>query len=539
VGASYVRPMTQTKSRPDVAGGGQDSGVSAETLRSISTPDRVETRLGTLEFVDGAPTTATSATLYDNLDFMHGVEAFINSFPAASLAAMRQGFLDIGIQDNDVLAFPEMLDSASLFLTANADSMYFWSFLDLTNGPVVLELPALGPPTGILGVVDDMWFGWVTDTGLPGPDRGHGGRYLIVGPGYDGPLPEGGFFVSHCRTTRAIWVGRGFMVDNDPTLAVETIRNGLRIYPYQPGGVGTSVASFLAGAAPFAPATEPAPPRFVDAVHLSMNTVPPNDDSYWELINEVVQTEPAGAGDSEILGLLNSVGIVKGKPFAPDTRMRKILREAVAVGNATARTVSWDPRAQEGWAHYPGSQWFNMLFEGGYEFLTPPPKITANGVEKFPSDGARKINSRIAFFYPYTFITPAMCMRLTGIGSQYLVAMRGADGEYLDGNRTYRITLPPGIPQSRFWSVILYDNQTRSMLQTDQFLPNLGSQTGTVQTNPDGTTDVYIGPAAPAGKESNWLQTIPGRGFFTVLRLYNPLQAFFDETWRPSEIEPT
>lgn len=513
-------------------------GVSAETLRSISTPDRVESRLGTLEFVDGAPTKATSAVLYDNLDFMHGVEAFINSFPAASLAAMRRGFLSIGVEDNDVLAFPELMDSASLFLTANADSMYFIAFLDLTNGPMVLDVPALGPPTGILGAVDDMFFGWVTDTGLPGPDRGEGGKYLIVGPGYDGPLPDGGYFVSHCRTMRAIWFGRAFKVANDPAPAVAVIRNGLRIHPYQPGGAGTSVATLLRGAGPFAPSTEPPPTRFVDAVHQPVNTIPPNDDSYWDLINEVVQTEPAGAGDPETLGLLASVGIVKGQPFAPDTRMRKILSEAVAVGNATARTVSFDPRDQEGWAYYPGSAWFNMLFEGGYEFLTPPPMITANGVEQFPSDGARKINARIAFFYPYTGITPAMCMRLTGIGSQYLIAMRGGDGEYLDGNRNYRITLPPGIPESRFWSVILYDNQTRSMLQTDQPMPSLGSQTGTVETNSDGSTDVYIGPTAPDGKESNWLQTIPGKGFFTVIRLYSPLQSFFDKTWRPSEIEP-
>jgi hypothetical protein len=516
----------------------EGEGVAPETLKSISTPDVVESRLGRLEFRDGAPSEATSELLYEHLDFMHGVEAFINCLPAASLAAMRRGFLSIGVEDNDVLAFPELMDSESLFLTANADSMYFISFLDLTNGPMVVELPALGPPTGILGAVDDMWFRWLTDTGLSGPDRGHGGRYLIVGPDYDGPLPEDGFFVSHSRTVRAVWFGRAFMVDLDPTPAVDVIRNGLRIYPYQPGGLGTSVATFLAGEGPFVPEAEPPPTRFVDAVQRSFNTIVPNDDSYWELIDEVVQTEPAGAADPEFLGLLASVGIVKGQAFAPDARMRKILSEAVVVGNATARTVSFDPREKENWAFYPGSAWFNMLFEGGYEFLDPPPTITAHGVVQARSDGARKINARTAFFYPYTAITPAMCMRLTGIGSQYLMAMRGGDGEFLDGARNYRITLPPDIPESRFWSLILYDRQTRSMLQTDQRMPNLGSQTGTVETNPDGSTDIYIGPTAPDGKESNWLQTVPGKGFFTALRLYNPLQSFFDKTWRPSEIEP-
>jgi hypothetical protein len=210
----------------------------------------------------------------------------------------------------------------------------------------------------------------------------------------------------------------------------------------------------------------------------------------------------------------------------------------VTVGNATARTLSFAPREAEGWAYYPGSQWMNMLFSGGYEFLTPPGEVTPDGVVPVLGNGARKLNARIAFFYPYTGITPAMCMRLTGIGSQYLIAMRDANGEFLDGARDYRITLPPDIPQSRFWSVILYDRQTRSMLQTDQPKPSFGSQSGTVQTSPDGTTTVHIGPTAPAGAESNWLQSIPGKGHFVVLRFYNPLQSFFDKSWRPSEIEP-
>ena len=151
-------------------------------------------------------------------------------------------------------------------------------------------------------------------------------------------------------------------------------------------------------------------------------------------------------------------------------------------------------------AYYPGSAWFNMLWVGGYEFLDPPPEITAEGVRQSPSDGARKLNSRIVFFYPATGITPAMCMRLTGIGSQYLMASRDADGEFLDGARDYRLNLPADIPESRFWSVMLYDRQTRSMLQTDQPLPSLGSQSGTVEQNADGSTDIYFGPEAP-GRE--------------------------------------
>ena len=191
------------------------NGVSAEALASISTPDVVDSRLGPLHFTDGAPSSATAELLYDHLDFMHGVEAFIGAFPGASLQAMHEGFKGLGVEDNAVLIYSDLMDSASLFLTANCDTIYFITFLDLSNGPVVLSLPPLGPPTGILGAVDDMWFGWVTDLGVPGPDRGEGGQYLLVGPGYDGPLPDSGFHVSHSRTSTVVAFGRAFMVDND------------------------------------------------------------------------------------------------------------------------------------------------------------------------------------------------------------------------------------------------------------------------------------------------------------------------------------
>ena len=204
---------------------------------------------------------------------------------------------------------------------------------------MVIEVPVMPAPSAILGTIDDMWFRWVTDVGLPGPDRGEGGRYLLVGPGYHGPLPDSGFHVSHVPTTRATLIGRAFMIDNDPAPAVAAVKAGVRVYPYTPGAMGTAVASFLAGRAPLAGAAERPETRFVDAVHLEINTVTPNDFSFWETIDELVQEEPAGAGDPEVLGQLAAVGIRKGQPFAPDERLRKILEDAVAVGNATARTV--------------------------------------------------------------------------------------------------------------------------------------------------------------------------------------------------------
>jgi hypothetical protein len=512
--------------------------ATADTLASITTPDTVETRLGTLDFDDGAPSAATAELLYDNLDFMNGVQAYLGAIPGASLAAMRRGFKSAGVEDNSFTLFPELMDSASVFLTGNCDTVYSWGFVDLSDGPMVIDVPPIEAPSGLLGTIDDMWFRWVTDIGLPGPDRGAGGRYLIVGPGYDGPLPDSGFHVFHARTRRVTVIVRAFMVDNDSAVPVEAIRSGLRVSPYVAGAQGTAVGSFLAGHAPLGVAKPVPETHFVEASGLSFNTVFPSDYSFWETIDELVQEEPPEAGDPELLGLLAAVGIVHGKAFEPNERMRKILEDAAAVGNATARTVTFAARPEEGFAFYPDSQWSSALFIGGYQFLDPPPQITANGpVAAGPSDGARKIDSRTNFFYMATGTTPAMCMRLTGIGSQYIYAMRDGDGNYFDGGRNYRVTLPADIPESRFWSLILYDRQTRSMLQTDQHLPDVGSQSGRVETNPDGTTDIYFGPVAPEGKENNWLQTVPGKGWWTILRLYNPLQPFFDKTWRPSEIE--
>jgi hypothetical protein len=514
------------------------SRESSMDMTSYSTPDRVESRLGTLEFTDGTPSDATAALLYDHLDFLHGVQAFLGSLRGASIAAVRRGHLSKGVEDNSFLLFSDLMDSTSLFLTANCDTVYFWGFIDLSDGPMVIDVPALGAPSGLLGTIDDMWFNWVTDVGLPGPDRGEGGRYLIAGPGYDGPLPDSGYHVFHARTTRVTLIGRGFMVDNDPKIPVEAITDGIRVHQYIPGAHGTAVGSFLAGRAPLGTPQPVSETRFVEATGMEINTLFPNDFSYWELVNELVQQEPPEGGDPELLGLLAAVGIVHGKPFVPDDRMRRILEEAVVVGNATARTLTFAARPEEGFGFYEDSQWQSALFVGGYQFLDPPPEITPQGVVAVPSDGARKLNAATNFFYMATGITPAMCMRLTGIGSQYLFAMRDSEGNYLDGARDYRLTLPPDVPESRFWSVLMYDNQTRSMLQTDQQFPRLGSQSGTVEANSDGSIDIYFGPEAPQGHENNWLQTVPGKGWWTILRLYNPLQPFFDKSWRPSEIEP-
>jgi hypothetical protein len=509
---------------------------SAAIPSAITTPDKVDSRIGPLDFTDGMPSRATLDKVYDNLDFTHAFEAFVNTMQGVNAAAIQKGFLDIGVKDNEVLVFSKLMDANSLFLTANADTVYFVGGIDLSKGPMVLETPPKA-----LGTIDDAWWRWVIDFGAPGPDRGEGGKYLILPPGYDGPLPQGGFYVSRARTTRVLLLGRMFMENDDPAPAVELIRKFTKIYPYAAGGVGTSVAEFLDGKARLGQVAPPPETVFHEGSGVVMNTIPPNDFSFYEMLDEVVQREPATALDPELMGPLAAIGIVKGKPFAPDARMKRILTEALAVANATSRSLLLSPRAAD-WFYYPDSAWMNPLFISGYQFETPIPMITPEGVKPFPPTGYRTLDARSAFFYGITGITPAMSMRLPGIGSQYLFATMDANKASFDGAKTYKVRLPKGIPEAKFWSFTLYDNQTRSMLATPQRYPRAGSQSypsPAAEPDADGSVTIYFGPAQPAGiKRGNWIQTVPGKGWFTILRLYSPLEPFFTKQWRPSEIQP-
>jgi hypothetical protein len=509
---------------------------AAEIPPSLTTPDKVETRIGTLDFKDGLPSKATLDKVYDNLDFTYAYRAFMDNLRGVSIHALRKGMMNIGMKENEVLVYSELMDAKSLFLTANADTIYVMGFLDLTNGPVVLETPPK-----FLGAVQDAWFRWVTDVGLPGPDRGEGGKYLIVGPDYTGPLPDGGFFVARARTNTIVWFGRSFLENHsDPKPVVEGIRKFTKVYPYEAGGVGTSLAEFLTGKTALGRVTPPPATVFHEGSGKVMNTLPPNDWTFYEMLNEIVQKEPATALDPELMGPVAALGIVKGKPFAPDARMKKIMTEALALANATSRSLFMNPR-DPSWFYYPGSSWSNLLFQTGYEFETQIPQITKEGVKPYPPTGYRTMDARTYFFYGITGITPAMAMRLTNVGSQYLLAMVDAQKNYFDGAKTYKCTLPKDVPESNFWSFTVYDNMTRSMLETPQRFPRAGSQSypsPAAEASADGSTTVYFSPKQPDGvKRGNWIQTDPNKGWFVILRLYSPLEPFFTKAWRPSEVE--
>jgi hypothetical protein len=494
-------PICASLARPDGATGDSQTPpkmkMTTDIPPQITTPDSVDTRLGTLKFFDGFPDDATVEKVMDNLDFSRGVQTYLTGLPGASLVGMREGLHGLGANNSTVVIFEQLMDSKALWLTPNTDSIYFGTWLDLHDGPLVIE-----SPPKVLAFLDDFWFHYIIDIGNAGPDKGAGGKFLVLPPDYKGEIPEG-YFVAKSRTYGVWFVGRGFKVNGDPAPAVESIKKSLRIYP-------------------LAQASNPPETKFINVSGIPHNTIHANDFGFYEELNQIVQEEPANSLDPVSLGLFASIGIEKGKPFSPDARMKKILVEAAAVGNATARALTFRSRVKETY-YYPNSAWCVPIVGGSYLFESQP--------------GVYDADVATFMFYYATGITPAMFNNYVGVGSKYALAFVDADGKPFDGSKTYKLHLPPNIPAKDFWSIVVYDNQTRSELQTDQQFPTVGSEKQGIVANPDTSVDVYFGPTAPVGHEANWVQTIPGKGWNTILRLYGPLQSWYDKTWKPGEIE--
>ncbi|MHC4289872.1 MAG: DUF1254 domain-containing protein [Planctomycetota bacterium] len=474
--------------------------MTTEIPEGIATPDKLKTRIGTLRSIDGVPDKETAQLIYDNLDFHNGVQAFLSGIQIASMSAMRKGILEYGPPNTTTLLFEELMDSKALFLTPNTTSVYMVSWLELKDEPMVIETPP-----DVLGIIDDHWFHYVADFGRLGPDKNKGGKFLVIPPGYEGEIPEG-YLVTRTNTYGNWVIWRGFQVDGSPKPAIETTKKVFRIYPLS---------------------QKDNPPK-MNFVHVSgkpINTIHRMDFEIYNEINEVVQAEPSMGQDPEILGVLASIGIKKGQPFKPDARMKKILAEAADVGAATVRTIISQPR-NEGFYVYPGKStvWINPFeaTQGSHEFLV---------------DGVRQLDARAGFHFYATGITPAMTFKIIGKGSKYAAAYTDADGNLLDGSKTYKVHVPANPPAKDFWSFTLYDNQTRSMLQTDERFPGIDNNKPGMMQNADGSWDIYFGPKAPKGKENNWVQTIPGKGWNMLWRVYGPLEPWFDKTWRPGEIE--
>ena len=467
--------------------------MTTDMPAGILTADQIDSRIGELVSVDGVPTVETTDLIYDNLDYMRGVQAFLSGIQIASMDAMRKGIEEFGPANKTVLLFEDLMDSKALWLTPNTTSVYMTMWLQLDDEPYVLETPP-----DVLGIIDNHWFKYVADFGRLGEDRNKGAKFLIVPPGYEGELPSEGYIIKH-TTTYGNWViWRGFQKDGSPKPAIDMTKKVFKAYPLSQKNDIPEL-------------------NFVNVSGVFNNTIHNMDVTMFDEMNEVVQSEPSEGQNPEILGTFASIGMIKGKDFDPDARMHKILEDAAEVGSVTVRTLMSRPR-DIGFYIFPGKSmvWTVPFVGGSHDFIV---------------DGAQLLDARAAFHFYATGITPAMAKKFIGAGSQYAAAYLDKDEIALDGAKTYKVNVPVNVPAKDFWSFTLYDNQTRAMLQTDQRFPGVDMNKKGLIVNEDGSVDVYFGPTAPEGQENNWIQTIPGRGWNMLFRLYGPLEPWFAKEW--------
>ncbi len=476
-----------------------ESAREARKTKAASIPDQVQTVAGELKFFDGVPVGNTNDLVYDYLDRARALGVYLDNVGAVSIYCVLQGMAEQGADaPNKIAIWEQLMDSRTPVITSNTSTMYAYAPTDLANdGPTVIEIPP-----GMLGFLDDAWQRFVGNMGVTGPDKGKGGKYLVLPPGYRGEVPDG-YFVLRPSTNRNFLFLRG-SIKNGLKAAVENFKSGLRIYPLKD-------------------AANPSPTEFINMSGRSFSTIFPSNLEYFEVLDNIVQHEPIDAVGPEVRGYLSAIGIVKGKPFDPDPRMKKLLAEAAVLGNAAGRAITYDPRIT-GVYIYPGtkSNWVTAY---------------AHKNTSFEADGTMNLDARVLFYYNAGGVTPAMATPHVGEGSDYALAFLDGEDRPFDGSKTYKLHLPPDVPVNNFWAVTLYDTQTRTQLQTSQLFPTVGSQTKGMRKNADGSYDVYFSPTAREGEDGRWLQTVPGKSWFVILRMYGPLEPWFDKSWRPGDIE--
>jgi hypothetical protein len=475
--------------------------------------------LANLPFENDYPTKETTRTLDEELYFQRAVQTYLWALPAVNMYAMKEGQArTFGEGYNVFVVFEHRLKANTVITTPNSDVMYGLGFLDLgESGPMIFDAPP-----GLQALIDDFWhrpiegpeidgIQYLADIGLPGPDKGEGGKYLILPPGYEGKVDESEYFVYRSRTNGVFVFTRSFFDDaSDLQPAVDNAEQ-IRIYP-------------LSG--------EAKPMDFKHASEVSSDYLFARDASYFEMLSRFIQSDIVDDVDPYMHGVLASLGIAKGKTFAPDMRQRELLDAAALTAWKMAKNIAANSDREDKGIWWKDRQWVAHGKTELGDFM----HVVLNEEFSDRTTGHTNVNALAHMFINHYSISTAMISSRVGIGAKYAGAYKDSDGDFLIGDRTYEVTLPADVPAKLFWSLTAYDATTASGLQNGQEYPSLGSRDNPVK-NADGSTTLYFAPEAPRGKEKNWVKTVPGKGWFCLIRLYGPDQAFFDRTWIPGDFE--
>jgi hypothetical protein len=377
-------------------------------------------------------------------------------------------------------------------------------------------------PPNLQGILLDFWQRpipvdggkFAGDVGLPGPDAGKGGKFLVLPPGYKGNVPKG-YYVYRSDTKNLFIFLRAFYQDPKDLSPTVKLMEQVKVYPLN------------------LPADQRKPMQFPNASGVSANMLPRSDATAFDQLKWLLDSEGPTLSDATGLGLLANFGLVAGKPFKPDTETRAMLDAAAKTGYKMSRVIG---RMSEIGGRdlrvWKDRQWINPI----NNVSEPGADKTIDLSWRNKKAGFTEIEPRIWFFTDYYSISPGMVSQIAGRGAAYEIAFNDADGKPLSGDASYKLTLPPNVPAQLFWSLTLYETENATGLATEaRRFPSLGSRDKPVQ-NSDGTIDLYIGPKAPDGKEANWLATAPGRGFFAILRLYGPGERAIGYSWKPGDL---
>jgi hypothetical protein len=462
-------------------------GMSVVTMTARC--QTVDTHIGKIELTEGVPADlATVQKLFDESDFQRACQAYVWALPIVSFTQWQYEHQTVfGAKDTDMVIYVSVPDKLGI-LTANATTPYILGFPDLSKtGPLVVDYPA-GNSAGGAG---DFWQRPLTDMGETGPDHGKGAKYLIVGPGQEVPGDASGYRVVKSPTFNVLVAFRALDADKEKA---DALIQKFRMYPY-------------------AKRNSPEPTRFLTPDGRQWSQVPPRGMAYWERLADIINREPVEERDREMMAFLRGLGIGKDKPFSPDDRQKRILADGAQVGELFAQANAFNSRTT-GSQYRPDAQWrYVILFD--------------------PSQESRyhtQIDERADYFYEAVTTSKGMVTKTPGVGQAYLGAYRDGGGHVLDGTRSYVLHVPPNPPAKLFWSLTVYDTNQRVIIDNSQRVVDKSSRQDLLK-NQDGSVDIYVGPQAPAGKEQNWIPSVPGKAWFAYFRLYGPLQPYFDHTF--------
>jgi hypothetical protein len=466
--------------------------ASAASDQDVMEPDGGQPPLGTQPSV---------ADLWGQVAYQRAFEAVVWSQPAVAIYGIRRGqFRCLGMKDNDVMAMSGTLTSKHEFITANNTTAYVTSNADLRAGPVVVEVPAAGDDGVMYGQVVDAWQNSFADVGPSGADAGKGGKYLFLPPGFDGDIPDG-YIAVRSTTYRIAFAFRSIALPGMTREDTNAYARKLRIHP-------------------LSQAEDPPATRFVDGIDQRISTLPYYDHRYFQDVYEIVSVEPVRERDKVMMGMLATLGIEPGKLFEPSEAMVKVLDRAAA--DAYFYLQELVQRTQMTNLYWPTRYWSYYFYPdsaGGFAFDEPT---------------ALDYDSRAVMYHSGTYFPQRLPDRPATV---YLSAMADSEGRPLAGGATYRLRVPKGMPVKQFWALIVYDYATWAFIYNEQDRVGLSSYDLTsLFINDDGSVDLYIGPAAPAGLESNWIPT-SGKRPFPVMRLYAPDEPFWDKTFVLPDLE--